>query len=265
MERADAPVLQSRFGTGSRLSSARPPLVGMNAPVTHLDLETRPSAETLPTADGVAAAPRLAGEADRALVARLLAGDAASFEELVASLHGRALRFAEAFLQDRGLAEDALQETWLAVISNLSRWEGRAALKTWVYTILINQARKAARRRERELPLSTLGAPEAEDESSRLPEGRAPWATAPESDAAERNLDRKARLIALERAVDRLPAMQRAVLILSDIEELPAEDVCNVLGLSRVNRRVILHRARSRVRVLLDGRGSNPARRDAGR
>lgn len=215
-----------------------------------------PAAAT--AADEPAPAAPPAGEADRALVSRLLAGDEASFTHLVDTLHGRAVRFAEALLHDTALAEDAVQETWLAVIANLRQWEGRSSLRTWIYSILVNQARKAARRKGRSLSMSDLGSP-AEDpgESFGADVGRVPWSASKDRPVGE-GLDERARLEVLEAAVNALPDIQRAVLVLNDIEQLDGDSICNVLGLSRINRRVILHRARVRVREALKARFGEP-------
>ena len=188
-----------------------------------------------------------------ALLERLRAGDEDAFAQLVAQ-HDRALRrVARTFVQSAAVADEVAQETWLAVITGLDRFEGRSSLRTWIYSILVNQARSRGVRDARNVPFSDL---ESDDRPAVEPtafaaDGR--WTSAPprlEADPETRLLSAELREHLLE-AVDKLPETQRAVITLRDLAGLPAEDVCDLLDVTDGNQRVLLHRARSRVRQAL--------------
>jgi RNA polymerase sigma-70 factor (ECF subfamily) len=198
-------------------------------------------------------------ETDRELVARLLAGDEAAFESLVTALEGTLVRLARLFVQDTGAAQDVVQETWLAVLRGLARFEGRASLKTWICRILVNRARSRASRDSRWRPLPDLdgGGGEASapvvDPARFGPRGG--WRLPPETwdvHTPEALLLRAEAVAALERALEGLPPAQRAVVTLRDIEGFSAEEVCNILELSESNQRVLLHRGRARLRNALE-------------
>lgn len=157
--------------------------------------------------------------------------------------HGAAMRrIAAAITRDVQVAEEAVQETWLAVLRGLDRFEARSSLRTWVFRILINRARSIAAREARTVPFSSLA---LEDDVAELP---APtWQRSPEQQV----LSSEMRGL-IQRAVATLPAAQREVVTLRDIEGWSAEDVCGVLGLSDVNQRVLLHRARAKLRAALE-------------
>lgn len=190
--------------------------------------------------------------ADRALAARLVAGDEAAFRALVAEYHRPLLRFALGFTPRRELAEDIVQESWLGLLRGLDRFEGRSSLRTWLYQICANRARSMARREARVVPMDPPG-----------PEGWAALAAvgaavgaAPEvePDAADRlaAADERAQLAARVRAaIDRLPEGQRRVVTLRDVAGLSAPQVCAMLAITEANQRVLLHRGRSRVRALV--------------
>ncbi|MCI0341709.1 MAG: sigma-70 family RNA polymerase sigma factor [Planctomycetales bacterium] len=193
---------------------------------------------------------------DRDLIARLRRGDEDAFRDLVGSLHGRLLRFARALGLTAALAEEVVQETWLAVLRGLERFEGRSALTTWIFAICANGARTRAAREGREIPLGDLSRdPEepAVDPSRFRPSGA--WAQPPPRGDArppdEILLSREAASRVRE-ALDALPPAQRAVVVLRDLEGLPGPEVCNVLGLTESNMRVLLHRGRSRLRGVLE-------------
>jgi RNA polymerase sigma-70 factor (ECF subfamily) len=177
------------------------------------------------------------------LVVRLREGDEAAFASLVAMYQTRLLRLAGTVVGSRSVAEEVVQDTWLAVVRGVDRFEGRSSFQTWLFHILLNRARSTAGREHR----STL-LPEG-DLDDRF-DGRGHWATpvVPWSDQVDD------RLVA-ERLVDRvkelLPALpdgQREVIVLRDIEGLPAAEVSELLGLTDGNQRVLLHRARIRIR-----------------
>ncbi len=192
---------------------------------------------------------------DQALLGRLRAGDEAAFETLVAR-HDQALRqVARTFVRTPAAADDVVQETWLAVIRGLDRFEGRSSLSTWIFRILANLARTRARRDARSVPFSAL---EDDDRPAVEPsafgtDGR--WRSAPvrlESDpeASVLGSELRGRLLA---AVDQLAPAQRAVITLRDLVGLDSGDVCSLLEISDGNQRVLLHRARARVREALVG------------
>lgn len=197
---------------------------------------------------------------DAKLVAALRAGDEAAYRTLVRDWHSAMLRVAQIFVPTRALAEEVVQETWLRVLGALDRFEGRSSLKTWVFRILVNTAKTRAQREGRVLPFSALQDPARVPQAAVGPERFLPgddehhpggWSSPP------RDLP-EARLIASEtrdvvaRAIDALPANQRAVISLRDVEGWSSDEVRNALDLSEVNQRVLLHRARSKVRQALE-------------
>jgi RNA polymerase sigma-70 factor (ECF subfamily) len=198
---------------------------------------------------------RLSG--DDAVLERLRGGDEHVFTELVGRWSGVMLRLALAHVGSRAVAEEVVQEAWLTVLRDLDRFKRRSALRTWVLGIVVNLARSRARAERRFLPLPDVsGGPVVEvarfrsSDSVRWPHhwalGPVPW-PAPE-DAL---LAGEARQVVLG-AIAALPPAQREVLVLRDLEGIAAAETCNVLGLSDTNQRVLLHRARSRVRSALE-------------
>lgn len=195
---------------------------------------------------------------DRAIVRRLLDGDAAAFEELVNRLHGSLVRLALSFVADRATAEEVAQDAWVGVLDGLPTFAGRSSLKTWIFRILTNRAKTRGAREARSTPLSALSwaadAPEPAVDPGRFgttgmwADPPRPWREA----AAEELLLRAETLRALENALAELPAGQRAVVTLHDVEGLSAEETCNVLEISETNRRVLLHRGRARLRRALE-------------
>jgi RNA polymerase sigma-70 factor, ECF subfamily len=197
---------------------------------------------------------------DAELVAALRAGDEDTFRELVRDWHSALLRVARIFTPSTAVAEEVVQETWLRVLGALDRFEGRSSLKTWVFRILVNTAKTRAQREGRTIPFSALQDP------ARVPEpGVDPDRFLPPDDAAHpggwssppRDLPEE-RLVAAETrdriatAIEALPPSQRAVISLRDVEGWTSNEVRNALDLSEVNQRVLLHRARSKVRAALE-------------
>jgi len=195
---------------------------------------------------------------EEALVASLRAGDRAAFAGLVDSLHARLVALARTFTSSPALAEDIVQETWLAVIRGLHRFEGRSTLRTWIFNILVRRARTMASREARraEVPIPTEGsggAPPREWEPGKGRQGL--WDEAPVSwglDDPEAVLRMRETLEVVERAVAALPGMQGQVVLLRDVEDIPSADVCNILHITETNLRVLLHRGRARIRRALD-------------
>jgi RNA polymerase sigma-70 factor, ECF subfamily len=198
--------------------------------------------------------------ADAQLVAALRAGDEEAFRGLVRDWHSSLLRVAQIFVPTRALGEEVVQETWLRVLGALDRFEGRSSLKTWVFRILVNTAKTRAQREGRVIPFSSLHdparIPEAAVEPERfLPDGheRYPggWSAPPRSLPEESLIAAETRR-AIATAIDALPANQRAVISLRDVEGWSSDEVRNALDLSEVNQRVLLHRARAKVRSALE-------------
>jgi RNA polymerase sigma-70 factor (ECF subfamily) len=189
---------------------------------------------------------------EQAVVAALRAGDEAAFTELVRRHHGSMLRVALLYVSTRDTAAEVVQETWLGVLRGLDRFEGRSSLRTWIFRILTNTAKTRGVRDRRTVPFSALGdEPDtAIDEwfmPADHPEWPGHWAVLPEPWPEDRLLGAEIRE-RLDRAIDALPASQRAVITLRDVEGLGSAEVCNVLELTETNQRVLLHRARTRVR-----------------
>ena len=202
------------------------------------------------------------------LTARLKAGDEAAFRELIEALHGSLLGLARTFLKDTASAEEMVQETWLAVLQGLDRFEGRSSLKTWIFSILANKARTRAVRDGREVLFSEMASAEETDEPAVDPsrfkasgfwnEPPRPW----DDDTPERLLANAEMMQHLKRALEALPATQRVVVVLRDMEGLSAEEACNILNVSETNQRVLLHRGRSRLRRMLEDALSAAGKKD---
>jgi len=198
--------------------------------------------------------PAAGGEA--ALIRRLLEGDEEAFGRLVEAYHARLGTLARAYVADPAAAEEVVQETWLAVLEGLPRFEGRSSLKTWIFRILANRAKTRAVREKRSIPFSALeGAPdEPAVDPSRFARSGA-WADPPrpwDEETPERLLLNREVLSRIEEALDQLPEGQKAVVLLRDVEGLGAEETCNILEISETNQRVLLHRGRSKIRRALE-------------
>jgi RNA polymerase sigma-70 factor, ECF subfamily len=192
------------------------------------------------------AAPRSEAE----LVVRLRAGDEDAFVELVDRYHSRLIRLAGSFVARAETAEDAAQETWLALLNGIDGFEARSSLRTWLFQICVNRARSIGEREHRTVPAEHVVA--AVDSEQFTPTGAwtsppTPW---PEAlDAASDDAD----LVAVIRdAITRLPGMQRLVVTMRDLDGLTATEVCQVLSISAANQRVLLHRGRELVRAGID-------------
>ena len=205
-----------------------------------------------------------AAEADRRLVARLRAGDEGAFMDLVDREGPAMLRLARRFVPSQAVAEEVVQETWVAVLDGLGRFEGRSSLRTWIFRILVNRAKTRGARERRTVPFATLAGDEAAgdfhavDPSRFLPADHEQW---PHHWATPlRRWDAQPETAAqvtetlgiIARAIDALPDAQRTVILLRDVEGWPGPDVSNALEISETNQRVLLHRARSKVRAALD-------------
>jgi RNA polymerase sigma-70 factor (ECF subfamily) len=187
---------------------------------------------------------------DEALVAQLRAGDEQAFAELVRRYHTRLVRLARSYVRSDAIAEEVVQDTWLAVVRGIDRFEGRSQLRTWLFGVLINRARTTGGREARTVAVDLTDEPSV-DPARFGPDGS--WVDPPEV-WAERAEDRRvaARLAGRARHhIETLPDQQRQVVLLRDVEGLSAAETCTTLGLTDGNQRVLLHRARSQVRRLL--------------
>ena len=194
-------------------------------------------------------------------VTALRRGDEAAFVALIARHHTSMVRVAALYVRDHEVAEEIAQDAWLAVLHGLDRFEARSSLKTWIFRILTNRARTRGVRDRRVVPFATLQGDDPNPNHSVDPdrffstghEDAGHWASPPRSWVGEP----EARLLADETgahiaaAIAALPECQRAVITLRDVEGWPATEVCHVLDLTETNQRVLLHRARSRVRGAL--------------
>ena len=194
------------------------------------------------------------------LVARLRAGDEQSFEALVARHYGTMMAVAQTYVKSRAVAEEVVQEAWLGVLQSLDRFEGRSSLKTWILAILVNKAKTRGMREARSVPFASLAPerdePAVEPERFRGPQDAFPghwraypgdWGAAPEVVLE----DRETLGVAL-RAIAALPLAQQTVIRMRDVEGYSSDEVCAALEVSVANQRVLLHRARSRVRAALE-------------
>jgi RNA polymerase sigma-70 factor (ECF subfamily) len=194
---------------------------------------------------------------DRAVVAALCNGDERVFEGLVERYHRSLVRIALTYVHDGATAEDVAQETWIAVLEGIERFEGRSSLKTWIFTILANRAKSRGGRERRQLPISALaGDDEPEVPLDRFlppddPHRPLGWAAPPRAWPEERLLSGEV-VERVREAIAQLPTAQQAVIGLRDVEGLSPEEVVAALDISAGNERVLLHRARSRVRRALE-------------
>ena len=193
---------------------------------------------------------------DVAVVAALRRGDEAAFASLIERYQSSLLRLAMAYVATREQAEDAVQETWLGVLNGIDRFEGRSSLKTWIFRILVNRAKTRGVREHRSVPFSDLVAEGDEAEPSVDPARfrAGAWSAPPaswEGIPEERLLSAETRSV-VEDAIAALPDGQRAVITLRDVRGFTAPDTVDVLGITEANQRVLLHRARSKVRARLE-------------
>ena len=190
--------------------------------------------------------------ADDVLVAGLRSGDEATFASLLDSWSASMLRLARAFVSTDASAEEVVQDTWLAVIRGVQGFHGASSLRTWVYRILVNTAKKRGVKEKRTVPWTSVepdGGPTVDPSRFRGAEDEYPghWREFPESWV----LDGELRKV-VGRALDELPERQRVVVALRDVEGHTSEEVCTMLEISPANQRVLLHRGRALVRTRLE-------------
>ena len=184
---------------------------------------------------------------DHELVARLRAGDEGAFSTLVRQHQPSLLRLAEALVGSRAVAEEVVQDTWLAVCKSSGAFEGRSSLKTWIYTILVNRARSTATREHRSEPVGGDEYDGCFDASGVWAAPPVPWSEKVDDEVVARQF---AKLVS--KVLPSLPDTQQQVLLLRDVEGLPAAEVATLLSISDGNQRVLLHRARCRIRQHLE-------------
>src|SRR3954463_6415745 len=202
--------------------------------------------------------PREFALPDAEVVRALKAGDESVFAELVDAYSGGLLRMAQMYVRDRAVAEEVVQETWLAVLRGIDRFEGRSSLKTWIYRILINTAKTRGQRESRSIPFSAAA---AADEPAVDPDrflgadhqvaggwmlGPSEWQTPEEELLQGETRD------AILAAIEELPETQRTVITMRDVEGFGTDEVSEALGITDGNQRVLLHRARSKVRAAIE-------------
>jgi len=206
-------------------------------------------------------APSAGSASDTAVLERLRAGDEATFVDLVRRWSPSMLRLAKNFVGSTASAEDAVQDTWLAVLNGIDRFEGRSTLRTWTFTILVNRAKSRGVREHRTVVAPASGddedGPSVNPDRFRGPDGAYPghWTSSgapqpwhqPESRAVARET-----LSLVERALETLPERQRVVVTLRDVQGLSSEEVCQILQVSAGNQRLLLHRGRSTLRAVLE-------------
>jgi RNA polymerase sigma-70 factor, ECF subfamily len=197
---------------------------------------------------------------DHELVQRLRDGDEMAFAELIDRYGAMMLRVAQMYVRDRATAEEVVQETWLAVLNGIERFEERSSLKTWLFRILTNRAKTRGQRDGRMIPFSALAGEAAESDEPSVspdrflgPDSAHPgaWAAPPVGWPEERLLERET-LDVIEMAISELPEAQREVILLRDVDGWDPMEVSDALGITDGNQRVLLHRARSKVRAALE-------------
>ena len=204
----------------------------------------------------------LVRDSDAELIDRLRTGDEAAFVGMIDTYSAPLLRLALAFVQSPSIAEEVVQETWMAVVTGIGRFEGRSSVKTWLFKILTNIAKTRALRERRTIPFSEFEVGNTDepavDPGRFLPASHPqwpnhwathlqPWSMGPEGTALDRET-----LEVLRRALEDLPRAQQLVVALRDVHGWPAAEVCAALDLSEANQRVLLHRGRSRLRAVLE-------------
>ncbi len=198
-------------------------------------------------------------ESDEELLRRLRAGDERAFVTLVERYNGSMLRLALSFVPSRAVAEEVVQDTWLAVLRGLAAFEGRSSLRTWMFTILVNRARTTGSREQRTIPVADTGP--VVDASRFGPDGA--WSAPPELwiEEAENRIEAGKLADLLRSAINGLPDRQREVVLLRDVEGMSSAEVCTALAISEANQRVLLHRGRGKLRQALEsGLGTGRSR-----
>jgi RNA polymerase sigma-70 factor (ECF subfamily) len=195
---------------------------------------------------------------DAQIIEALKRGDEAVFADLVDAYSPGLMRMARMYVRDQAVVEEVVQETWIAVLRGIDRFEGRSSLKTWIYRILMNTAKTRGQRESRSVPFSAAGGDdEASVDPDRFLDANHQWAGGwmlgpGEWQTPEEELLQGETRDAILHAIDELPDQQRAVITLRDVEGFPPDEVAELLGITDGNQRVLLHRARSKVRAAIE-------------
>ena len=197
---------------------------------------------------------------DRAVLERLRSGDERAFLAMVERNHRAMVRVALGYVASEAVAEEVVQEAWIGILQGLDKFEGRCPLRAWMFRILINCAKLRGGREARSIPFSALETESAEGEKRPMESFRPPddprwpghWARGPERFTDERLADAEA-LVRIKAEIEKLPSNQRQVITLRDVEDWDSAEVCEALQISEANQRVLLHRARTKVRQALAG------------
>ncbi|HEY6261411.1 MAG TPA: sigma-70 family RNA polymerase sigma factor [Nitrospiraceae bacterium] len=198
-------------------------------------------------------------KAEDTLITKLRKGDEGAFDELVNQHHGTLIRMAMGYVADREVAEEVVQDTWMAVIESLNRFEGRSSLRTWICGILIHKAKDRGVREKRHTTFSAFESHYDDDNDEAVDPSRfqqsgelaGHWALPPQpwdDQTPEKLLASQQAVNAMQRAIEALPPTLKEVLILRDVEGVEAKEVCEMLNITETNLYVRLHRARERVR-----------------
>jgi RNA polymerase sigma-70 factor (ECF subfamily) len=194
---------------------------------------------------------------DLALVVRIRAGDESAFMDLVERLRPAMLRVARMYVATDAVAEEVVQEAWIGVLQGIDRFEGRSSLRTWIFRILSNVAKTRGIRESRSVPFTSIGGDDPSEPAVAADRFRGPfaqfpgaWSTVPDEwrGIPDERLLASETLAVVRRAIDALPAGQAAVIRMRDVLGMTSDEVRNALDLSETNQRVLLHRARARVR-----------------
>jgi len=201
-------------------------------------------------------------KAESQLLATLKVGDEGAFDRLVNQHHGALIRMAMGYVADREVAEEVVQDTWMAVIESLDRFEGRSSLRTWIFGIMIHKAKDRGVREKRHTTFSAFETYEGDNEEAVDPsrfqqsgEWAGHWAFPPQpwdDQTPEKLMASQQAVGAMNKAIEALPATLRDVLVLRDIEGVEAKEACEILKITETNLYVRLHRARERVRVAVE-------------
>ncbi len=194
------------------------------------------------------------------LLARLRAGDADAFDLLVRRYHAPLKRLARAFVSTEASAEEVVQDTWVAVLDRLDSFEERSSLGTWISRILVNRSKTKGVREARMTPFSAMGDGQDDESAESVADhsrfdDRGKWSAPPgrwEHETPEQLVGNQEAMALLDAELRQLPERQRVVVMLRDTLGWTAEDVCNALEINETNQRVLLHRARSRLRSRLE-------------
>jgi RNA polymerase sigma-70 factor, ECF subfamily len=200
---------------------------------------------------------------DEQLLLALRRRDEQAFTTLVDRYHARLVRLASLFVANQAVAEEVAQETWIGVLQGIDRFEGRSSFRTWLFRILTNQAKRRGQREARSIPFAAFSQADVDDgEPAVAPERFLPagdewaghWVSYPQNWRElpeEEFLSHETRAL-VQQAIAALPLNQRMVITLRDVEGFPSAEVCNALAISETYQRVLLHRARSKVRGQLE-------------